>query len=500
MSFTLNLKPIQAEEIYSHLLKNSKLEIGRDCMDAVKKCRRFLESEMEKGKVIYGINTGFGYLCDIKIDREKLGQLQENLIRSHACGSGDYVPDEVSRTILLLKIKNLSLGHSGVRAELIQRLCEIYNSGAAPLIYEQGSLGASGDLAPLAHLSLILLGEGKIRWKGEDMEGGDFLERSGIRPLALESKEGLALINGTQFSTGFGLQAVVKSNLYFRLANLCAALSFEAFNCQTGPLDPDIHKIRPHAGQIHSAAEVLKWLSGSSLDKREKHSVQDPYSFRCVPQVHGAVFDLIQKVRDTIHTEINSVSDNPLVFPDSGKVLSGGNFHAEPIAFAMDHLALGLCELASISERRVYQLINGHRGLPVCLTPDAGIQSGFMILQYSAAASVSLNKQLATPASVDSIISSMGQEDHVSMAANAATKTYRILNNTFTVLAMEFMTAIQAITISGNDQISPTMKKIVEDYREWVPQLETDRNLSEDVLVTKKFLNQLLLQWSEEPK
>nr|MBS0038220.1 histidine ammonia-lyase [Saprospiraceae bacterium] len=496
--FEFGNKKTSTESIYNTVRKNSELKLGEGSRQAIEKCRHFLESEVKSGKTIYGINTGFGHLCDIRIGEDKLGQLQENLIRSHACGSGDWVPDEVSRTILLLKIKNLSLGYSGVRMELVDRLQTIYNSGVIPMIYEQGSLGASGDLAPLAHLSLLLLGEGKVKFRDEIMPTSRFLSLSGIAPLDLASKEGLALINGTQFSTGYGVQAVVKAGLLHRLANLCAVLSLEAFNCRIDPFSPLVHQIRPHKGQTVVSEEINQWISGSDLKDRKKISVQDPYSFRCIPQVHGAAYDLIQTVRNTIETEINSVSDNPLVFPDQGRIISAGNFHAEPIAFAMDHLALGLCELGSISERRIYQLINGHRGLPVCLTRDAGIQSGFMILQYSAAASVSLNKQLATPASVDSIISSMGQEDHVSMAANAATKTYRILQNTFTVLAMEFMTAVQALTLSETKGLSPQVTEIIHSYRKIVPQLETDRNLSEDVEKTKLFLKDLLERWADE--
>ncbi|TVR90318.1 MAG: histidine ammonia-lyase [Saprospirales bacterium] len=486
------------EEIYRCLKKGAELQLGKDAVDRIVRCREYLDNTLQKGGIHYGINTGFGHLCDVVIKDDQLEQLQENLLLSHACGTGDTIPDEISRVMLLLKIKNLSLGHSGVRLELVNRLSDFYNSGASPVVYEQGSLGASGDLAPLAHLCLPLIGAGKVNWKGKTVEAKDYLKENGWQPMKLASKEGLALINGTQFSSGYGICATVRAKLLLKLANLCAALSLEAFNCQTGPFNPLIHKIRPHEGQTQVALEVLSWLNESDINLRDKQHVQDPYSFRCIPQVHGACFDNINNVYDILNTEINSVSDNPLIFPEEDQILSGGNFHAQPVAFAMDHLALGLCELASISERRIYQLINGHRGLPVCLIMDAGINSGFMILQYSAASVVSLNKQLATPASVDTIISSIGQEDHVSMAANAATKTWKITKNTFNVLAMEFFTAMQAISLRPGIQLSPKVKDLHQEYRKRVSVLEQDRALSDDVEITKVFLEELFDQWLDE--
>ena len=490
--FSIGLDHQKPIDFYKCVEDEKQVKLSDGAVIAVEYCRSFLEREESKGNVHYGINTGFGHLCDVHIDDSSLGQLQENLLLSHACGSGAYVPDEVARTILMLKIKNLSLGHSGVRLQLLNHLVRIYNSGAVPLIHEQGSLGASGDLAPLAHMSLCLLGEGDIKYEDKIVPATEFLNKIGLKPLRMVSKEGLALINGTQFSTAYGLQAVVKGRKLLKLANLCSALSIEAFNCRLSPYDPRVHKIRPHHGQKSVAAEILEWLKGSGIDQRPQNSVQDPYSFRCIPQVHGAVSDLIDRVDDVIETEINSVSDNPLIFPDDEMIISGGNFHAQPIAFSMDHLALGLCELGSITERRIYQLINGHRGLPVCLIKDAGINSGLMILQYSAASTVSLNKQLATPSSVDSIISSMGQEDHVSMAANAAVKTYTILNNTFTVLAMEYYTAMQALSLRNYRDLAPSLQSLLQEYREIIPVLETDRNISKDVEQTKIYLEGML--------
>lgn len=485
-------------EVYHLIRKGGKLDISEATLKKVVNCRNFLEMVTAKGDTIYGINTGFGHLCDVLVEGDQLEQLQENLLLSHSCGSGDEVPDHISRTMILLKLKNICLGHSGVRKILVERLLEMYNSGAAPVVYEQGSLGASGDLAPLAHMCLPLLGQGEVNYKGQKLSGSQYLKSIGKEPLSLASKEGLALINGTQFSTAYGVHSAVRAKLLFKLANLCASMSMEAFNCQTAPLHPQIHKIRPHEGQAVTAAEITQWLEGSDLYSRAKHSVQDPYSFRCVPQVHGACFDNIKNVYQIIHTEINSVSDNPLIFPEEELILSGGNFHAQPIAFAMDQLALGLCELASISERRLYQLINGHRGLPVCLIPDAGINSGLMILQYSAASSVSLSKQLATPASVDSIISSIGQEDHVSMAANAATKTYRILSNSFTVLAMEFYAAMQALSLSPTPVKSPLLTSLLQSYRKEVPLLTKDRVIARDIDKTKIFIEAMMENWSGE--
>ncbi|TVQ43239.1 MAG: histidine ammonia-lyase [Saprospirales bacterium] len=490
--FAIGLDRQKPIDFYNCIEGKQKVQIAADAIKAVEYCRSFLEREEARGNIHYGINTGFGHLCDVSIDSNMLGQLQENLLLSHACGSGNYVPDEVARTILLLKIKNLSLGHSGIRLELIDYLVQIFNSGAVPLIHEQGSLGASGDLAPLAHMSLCLLGEGDIKYKDGIISASGFLKEIGLKPLRMVSKEGLALINGTQFSTAYGLQAVVKGKKLLKLANLCSALSLEAFNCRLSPFDARVHYIRPHPGQKSVAAEILDWLKGSGIEKRPQNSVQDPYSFRCIPQVQGAVSDLIDRVHEVIETEINSVSDNPLIFPDDQLIVSGGNFHAQPIAFSMDHLALGLCELGSIAERRIYQLINGHRGLPVCLIKDAGINSGLMILQYSAASTVSLNKQLATPSSVDSIISSMGQEDHVSMAANAAVKTYTILNNTFSVLAMEYYTAMQALSLRDYKDLAPSLQSLLQEYRELVPVLESDRNISKDVELTKNYLEGML--------
>jgi len=494
-NLTIDKNPLNPEEIIKNLLSNGKLFLGEEARKKVRSCRQFLENTTSRGAIHYGINTGFGHLCDVLIKPDQLEQLQENLLISHACGTGDFIPDHISRIMLLLKIKNLSLGHSGVREELLDFMVDMFNSGAAPEVYEQGSLGASGDLAPLAHLCLPLIGKGRLNWKGAKWEASKWLSKIGREPIRLASKEGLALINGTQFSSGFGLDAVVRSKLLLKLANLNAALSMEAFNTHLSPFHPQIHQLRPHEGQMVVSAEILNWLMGSDIGSRKKYSVQDPYSFRCIPQVHGASYDNIKYVYSIIETEINSVSDNPLIFPEEGLILSGGNFHAQPVGMAMDHLALAVCELASISERRIYQLINGHRELPICLIEDAGMNSGLMILQYSAASVVSLNKQLASPSTVDSIISSMGQEDHVSMAANAATKSWKIVNNSFNVLAMEFLTAMQALDFRKDCELSNELRRIKKDYREIIPYMKTDRVISEDLEKTKVFLNRLLENW-----
>lgn len=486
------LKP---EDVIRNLYSEGKLSLGEDARKKVLNCRQFLENTTKRGAIHYGINTGFGHLCDVLIKPDQLEQLQENLLISHACGTGTFIPDHISRIMLLLKIKNLSLGHSGVREELLDFMVEVFNSGAAPVIYEQGSLGASGDLAPLAHLCLPLIGQGRLNWRGRKWEASDWLKKMGMTPLKLASKEGLALINGTQFSSAFGLDSVVRSKLLLKLANLNAALSMEAFNTHLSPFHPQIHQLRPHEGQMVVSAEILNWLTGSDIGSRKKYSVQDPYSFRCIPQVHGASYDNIKHVYSILETEINSVSDNPLIFPEEGLILSGGNFHAQPVGMAMDHLALAMSELASISERRIYQLINGHRELPICLIEDAGMNSGLMILQYSAASVVSLNKQLASPATVDSIISSMGQEDHVSMAANAATKTWKIVNNSFNVLVMEFLTAMQALEFRNKYELSNELARFKADFRKVVPYMKADRVIADDIEKTKDFLNKLLEVW-----
>ncbi len=472
------------------ILKNgTKLEISEISTARIKRCRTFLENKIAHSEEpIYGINTGFGSLCNVEIDKKELEQLQANLVMSHACGMGEEAPAEIVRLMLLLKIQGLSLGYSAVQLSTIQLLMEFFNRDILPVIYQQGSLGASGDLAPLAHLSLPLLGIGDVRWKGKLISSKDALEQNSLTPIKLQSKEGLALLNGTQFCSAYGVYNLSEAKRLLSLASLCAALSFDAFDCRLSPMDEKLHIIRPHEGQKSIARTIQDLLVGSEIASRKKTSVQDPYSFRCVPQVHGASADTIAHVEKVLTTEINSVTDNPTVFPDEDAILSGGNFHAQPLALIMDFLSIAVAELGSISERRTYQLISGQRGLPSVLSRQSGLNSGMMIPHYTAAGIVSQSKQLCTPASVDSIVSSNGQEDHVSMGANAATKAFKVVKNLESLLAIEFMTAAQAIEFRRPAKTSPKLEAILHDYRKSVPALSEDRVLHHDMVKTVEFL------------
>lgn len=465
------------------------LELTANAAQSIIACRKYLERRMaDSDQLLYGINTGFGSLCNIRISDDETEQLQYNLVKSHACGMGEEAPTEIVRAMLFLKIRNMAYGHSGVRLELVQRLIDLYNADVIPVLYQQGSLGASGDLAPLAHLSLPLIGLGEVWYQERKRPAVEVLAELGMAPLRLQSKEGLAMLNGTQFSTAYALWAVNRAQQLLATANMCAALSADAFQCRLSPYDQKLHIVRAYEGQIRTATEMRRWLAGSELAALEKTHVQDPYAFRCVPQVHGASWEAIEHVRHLVQTEINSVTDNPMIFPDADEILSGGNFHAQPMALALDYLAIAVSELGAISERRTYQLISGARGLPPFLTPLPGLHSGLMIPQYTAASIASQNKQLCTPASADSIVSSNGQEDHVSMAANAATKAWRVLNNVQSILAIEWMTAAQALYLRRPDKSSPALEQQVQAYRELVPPLHEDRVLSEDMRVTVQFL------------
>ncbi len=477
------------EQVAGVLRDDSKISLSDESAQRIQHCRQYLEDKIiNSDDTFYGINTGFGSLCNVQIGKHELEELQLNLIKSHACGMGDEVPADVVRLMLLLKIQGLSLGYSGVQLTTIQRLIDFYNHDVLPVIFQQGSLGASGDLAPLAHLSLPLEGLGEVRLNGERMPASAALEKFGWQPIRLKAKEGLALLNGTQFCQAYGVWCLLEARRLFDLANRCAALSLDAFDCRPSPFNELLHKIRPHEGQLKVAETIRNLLKNSEIAAREKISVQDPYAFRCVPQVHGASYDAIAHVERIFLTEINSVTDNPTIFPDDDAILSGGNFHAQPLALPLDYLAIALAELGSISERRTYQLISGQRGLPAFLTNRGGLHSGLMIPQYTAASIVSQNKQLCTPASVDTIVSSNGQEDHVSMGANAATKAYRIVENVERVLAIEWMTAAQAMEFRRPASTSPQMEALLESYRKEVPALGADRVLHDDMQKTLAFL------------
>ena len=476
----------QLGDIIKH---KKKLALSEESINRINKCRTYLEKKLsESDETIYGINTGFGAMCNIKIPAIDLRTLQKNLVLSHACGIGDKVPEDIVRLMLILKIQSLSYGHSGLRLVTVQRLVDFYNNDWLPVVYQKGSLGASGDLVPLAHLSLPIIGEGEFLINGKIKKAKEVLAKNNIQPIELEAKEGLALLNGTQFMSAYGCWNLINALKYSHIADLNAALSMDAFSCKLDPFLPYIHKLRPFKGQIETANAILEILDGSEIVKAPKKSVQDPYSFRCVPQVHGASKDAIVHVVQIFETEINSVTDNPNIFPDEDLVLSGGNFHGQPLALGLDYLAIALAELGSISERRTYQLLSGARGLPEFLAANPGLNSGMMIPQYAAAALVSENKQLCTPASVDSIPSSNGQEDHVSMGANAATKCYKIIKNLEQILAIEWMTAVQAVEFRKPLKTSPLLEKKLLDYRKAVSFLETDRYLHEDMKKTVVFL------------
>lgn len=470
-------------------LLRSEISISSDSEQKITHCRNYLDEKIKSGEVFYGINTGFGSLCDVKIETAALEKLQENLVLSHACGTGDIVPDEIIKLMLLLKIKNFTYGHSGVRMEVVNRLLLFYNKNLLPEVFQQGSLGASGDLAPLAHLSLPLLGSGKLKignglWQNADV----VLKEHNIAPMKLMSKEGLALLNGTQFMSAYGVWALLRMQKIISHSTKIAALSFEAYDCKPSPLYAGIHAVRPHDGQLKIALAFRKLLEGSQSAFAEKKQIQDPYSFRCIPQVHGASYDAFAQAKRVIECEINSVTDNPLIFPDEDEIVSGGNFHGQPLALQLDYLAIALAELANISERRIYLLVSGQRGLPAFLCNHPGVESGMMIAQYAAAALVSQNKQLCTPASVDSIVSSNGQEDHVSMGANAATKLYQVVKNTERVLAIELLCAAQAMNFRDVNLLSESLQKYFSAFREVISFMDTDRIISEDIHHAVTFL------------
>lgn len=483
------------EAIRSFVYNKLPVTVTETAIRQVNACRTYLDEKIAAADgLFYGINTGFGYLQNVRIDPSQLESLQTNLLLSHACGMGEEVPDSIVRLMLALKIKSLSYGHSGVQAATVQRLADMCNADMLPVIYTQGSLGASGDLAPLSHLSLPLIGQGEVYLRGQRMPAATALTELGWQPLQLRSKEGLALINGTQFMSAYGIHCLVEGERLLQWADVIAALSFDAFDCVEGPLHPHIHAIRAHQGQVDTATRLRALLKGSELLGRAKMQVQDPYSFRCIPQVHGASKDSFQYVQSVFIREINSVTDNPNIFPEEDLILSGGNFHGQPLALALDFLAIALSELANISERRTYQLISGQHGLPLFLIKQPGLHSGFMIPQYTAAGIVSENKQLCTPASVDSISSSNNQEDHVSMGANAATKCKRVTGNLEKVLAIELLTAAQALDFRRPARTSAFLEQVISAFRERVRFNDADRLLHDDMVQAVEFIRQYPLE------
>lgn len=480
-----------------HLITNhTPLNIAEEAKTKIIKCRAYLEKRLKDPKAtFYGINTGFGALYKVKIPNDQIEQLQTNLVLSHAVGLGNEIPNPIVQLMLLLKAKNMAYGHSGVRLKMVQRLIDMFNENVLPVIYKYGSLGASGDLAPLAHLALPLIGEGWVHYQNKKQKSADVLQQLNWQPLQLVSKEGIALLNGTQFMSAYGVWMVHQAHQLSRLANLIAAISIDAYGASVKPFNPSIHKARNQFGQQVAAKYIAGILKDSALAAMEKPQVQDPYSFRCIPQVHGASFDVIVQVQEIVENEINAVTDNPLIFPEEDLIVSGGNFHGQPLALHLDFLKIALAELGNISERRSYKLLNGHNGLPEFLIHEPGLHSGLMMPQYTAASLVSANKQLCSPASVDSISSSNGQEDHVSMGANAATQCYDIVENVKNILAIEFLIAAQALhfreNVLTNKKSSPIIVKIINDYRKIVSFNTQDRLLQDDIAKTTQFISNL---------
>lgn len=480
------------------LKEGFKLAVSEESKNQIVKCRDYLDQKMAtQDEPIYGINTGFGALYNKQISKEDLGNLQKNLVMSHACGTGDEVPAEIVKLMILLKVQSLSYGHSGVQLSTVERLIDFFNKDIFPVVYQYGSLGASGDLAPLAHMCLPMLGLGEVYYNGEKISGKELLKKMNWTPLDLKSKEGLALLNGTQFMSAFGVNLILKVWKLSQLADVISAVSLDAFDGRIEPFHDSVHQVRHHSGQIKTARRMRFLLDGSELINRPKVHVQDPYSFRCIPQVHGASKDSINYVSGVFNNEINAVTDNPTIFPDEDLIISAGNFHGQPLALALDNLCIAMAELGSISERRTYQLLAGKRGLPPFLVANPGLNSGFMIPQYTAASIVSSNKQLCTPASVDTIESSQGQEDHVSMGANAATKAYKVAQNLERILAIELFNAAQALEFQRPAKSSPFVEKLVADYRKKVKFIDQDKTMYDDIARSVEFLQEIELELPE---
>ncbi|WP_299568373.1 histidine ammonia-lyase [uncultured Pedobacter sp.] len=492
-TYQIGMNKLLLPQLKQLLLDQNKIELSEQAIAKINYCRHYLDTKLSKTEEpIYGINTGFGYLQNVKVAADKLTELQHNLLLSHACGTGQEVPKTIVKLMLLLKIQSLSYGHSAIALTTVQRLVDFYNHDILPVVYTQGSLGASGDLAPLAHLAIPLIGEGEVWYREEKISTAQLYEQLGWQVLTLQSKEGLALINGTQFMSAYGIYCLLQSQHLLAWADAIAATAIDAFDCRIDPFLNLSHVIRPHQGQLETANAIRNWLEGSELIAQQGKQTQDPYSFRCVPQVHGASKDSVRYIQSVFETEINSVTDNPNVFPDEDLIISAGNFHGQPLALTLDFLCMALAEIGSISERRTFQLISGTRGLPPFLVKNAGLNSGLMITQYTAASIASENKQLCTPASVDSIVSSNGQEDHVSMGANAATKCLRVVENLERILAIELITATQALELRRPLKSSPKVEKLLSHFRTVVSFNEADRLLAKDIQKSVGFMRQSL--------
>ncbi len=485
----ISAEKLTFERIEQVFNENYQVQLSSEAIAKIQKCRDYLDNKMKTQKEpIYGITTGFGALHDRTISKDQLSDLQRNLVISHACGTGDEIDPKISKLMLLLKAHALSLGHSGVQVETVQRILDMFNHDIIPVVYQLGSLGASGDLSPLAHLFLPLIGEGEVYYQGKKQASADVFAKLNLTPIKLQSKEGLALLNGTQFMSAHGTWAVIKAKKLSKFADVVGAMSLDAFDGRLDPFMDRLHQIRPHNGQIETAANFRKILEGSEIISRPKKHVQDPYSFRCIPQVHGATKDTIAYAASVLLTEINSVTDNPTIFPEDDLIVSGGNFHGQPLALIFDFLAIAMAELGSISERRIYRLISGQRELPEFLTANPGVNSGFMIPQYTAASIVSQNKQLCSPSSVDSIPSSNEQEDHVSMGANAATKLLRVLDNLERILGIELLNSAQALEFRKPLKTSPFLTEILNDFRSKSAFIEQDKIMYKEIRTAISFI------------
>ena len=491
MTHKISAEHLTIEKIEEIIKGGYKIELSDDARQRITHCREYLDRKVAESEVpIYGVTTGFGSLCKISISEDQLSQLQINLMMSHACGIGERVRNEIVKIMILLKVQSLSYGFSGSKLDTVERLIDFFNNDIYPIVYQQGSVGASGDLVPLAHMCLPLCGLGEVEYQGKIMTGEEMNKRMGWEPIRLGSKEGLALLNGTQNMSAHAVWSVFNAKRLIEWGDKIAAMSFEAYDGRVEPFTLAVHTVRPHKGQLDTANKMRELLEGSEMIKQHKENVQDPYSFRCIPQVHGTVKDTYDYVRSVIDTEINSATDNPTVCPDEDLIISAGNFHGEPIALPMDFLAIALNELGSISERRTYKLVSGTRGLPSFLVAKPGVNSGFMIPQYTAAAIASQSKTLCMPSSADTIPTSQGQEDHVSMGANAATKLVRIVENTERILAIELFNAAQAMEFRRPLKSSPIIEKIHADFRKVVPFIDNDEVMYPHIANAVKFLQE----------
>jgi len=488
--FVIDNTLLDIEAIYEIIEKDSILKLSDESINNVVECRNYLDKKISQSESpLYGINTGFGSLYNVSIEDKDLSKLQHNLILSHSCGVGEKTPLAIVKIMLLLKIITLSKGHSGIHLDTLNRLIFFYNNDILPVIFKHGSLGASGDLSPLAHLSLPLIGEGQVFYKGILKDASEVLKELSILPLKLRSKEGLALLNGTQFMSGYGIHLLFEAYKISHMADLISSISLEAYDCRVEPFDALIQKVRPHNGQAIVADRVNHFRDNSDISLMHKVHTQDPYSFRCIPQVHGASLDTICYAKSVIMNEVNSVNDNPIIFHKEDKIISGGNFHGQPLAYVLDFLKISLSELGNISERRTYNLISGQRGLPSFLVDSPGLNSGFMIPQYTAASLVSLNKQLSSPSSVDSIVSSNGQEDHVSMGANSAILLYDITENVKKILSIELFNAAQALDFKKPLKTSKRLNSFIEQYRNHVEFVTEDKIMSKEINNSLAFID-----------